>query len=174
MINVANILGQPAVALGDAERTGKVTGLRFAGNRIAFVEITGGRMVPGEAVRTFEGDALTYDGESVAPPDKQADPAADEQPPKSGSSSSPAPKSDEAPAPAPEAVESPAPWSGDPIGKVLLSTAGEALGELTEMHIGSDGVVVEITDGEGHSYEGERLVTVGSYAAILKVADPDG
>ncbi len=59
MIDIAQLFGQPAVSLVDAERTGTVTGLRFDGNRIAAVDIGDGRIIPAETVRTFESDALT-------------------------------------------------------------------------------------------------------------------
>lgn len=173
MINVANILGQRAISLGDAESTGKVTGIRFEGNRIAFVEITGGRLIPAAAVKTFEGDTLTYE-QSTSPTPAEPAPAQRDATPEeeqtNADTEAPAePSSDDASGNEAEKAD----WSGDPIGHRLLSSSGDDLGKLAEMHVGPDGVVVEMADDDGHTYAGDRLITVGSYAAIVEADTSD-
>lgn len=165
MIDIAQLFGQPAISLGNAEQTGSVKGLRFEGNRIVAIDIGDGRTIPAEAVRTFEGDALTYDGEAVRQPDarSEADPV-----PEDGAAEEEL--AGELPQPRPPDR---APWFGDPIGTHLLSDRGDALGTLSAMHIGADGVVTEISDDRGHTYDGARLVTVGSYATIVTPSDDD-
>ncbi len=167
MIDIAQLFGQPAISLGDAEQTGTVRGIRFEGNRIAAIDIGDGRTIPARAVRTFEGDALTYDPEATGDSgatgesdDAQPDAVANDDEVLAG----------ELPQPH---VTAPAPWFGDPIGTRLLSDRGDALGTLTAMHIQADGVVAEIVDDRGHTYPGDRLVTVGSFAAIVTPSDDD-
>lgn len=180
MINVANILGQRAISLGDAESTGTVTGIRFEGNRIAFVEITGGRLIPVAAVTTFEGDTLTYDPSALptpaesGPARRDANPQGDQI--EDADTEAPGePSSDDASGDDAEKAEKAekALWAGDPIGHRLLSSAGDDLGKLAEMHVGPDGVVVDMADDDGHAYAGDRLITVGSYAAIVEADTSD-
>lgn len=60
MIRLSELLGQQAVALGTAERTGRVKGVDIRANRIAHVAIDK-QVIDASAVRSFEGDVLTYD-----------------------------------------------------------------------------------------------------------------
>jgi len=168
MIDIAQLFGQPAVSLVDAERTGTVTGLRFDGNRIAAVDIGDGRIIPAETVRTFEGDALTYEYE--APPTE--DPLQESESSDADDPASVNPDVLAGELPRPDAG-SRRPWSGDPIGTMLLSDAGDALGTLRTMHIDPAGMVLELADDRGHTYAGDRLLTVGSFATIVTAADDD-
>lgn len=170
MIDIAQLFGQPAISLGNAEQTGSVRGLRFDGNRIVAVDIGDGRTIAADAVRTFEGDALTYEGEAVGQPDEPT--AADAEPDHGSPDEALADEALAGELPQPQAVDR-APWFGNPLGTRLLSDRGDALGTLSEMHIGADGVVAEISDDRGHTYEGDRLVTVGPYATIVTPADDD-
>lgn len=167
MIDVVQLFGQPAVSLDDAEQTGTVSGLQFEGNRIAAIDIGNGRTVPAAAVRTFEGDALTYDGvAAIAAPTES--PAAESV--ELGAEADPQVLAGELPQPV---LEVRPPWYGNPAGRLVLSTWGDTLGTLVEMHIEADGVVAQIVDDRGHSYSGDRLVTVGSFAAIVTPSDDD-
>lgn len=69
MIRLSDLIGQQAVALATAERTGTVSGVVLTGNQIVVVDL-GGSMIPASAVRTFEGDVLTYDAAAAAPSDR--------------------------------------------------------------------------------------------------------
>ena len=60
MIRLHDLIGQQAISLASAERTGTVKGLVLDGNRIVGVDV-GDMMINASAVRTFEGDVLTYD-----------------------------------------------------------------------------------------------------------------
>ena len=64
MILLSELLGQDAVSLRTAETTGNVQGVRLQGNRISHVELTT-TTIPATAVRSFEGDVLTYDHDDV-------------------------------------------------------------------------------------------------------------
>ena len=64
MILLSQLLGQDSVSLRTAATTGKVKGVRIAGNRITHVELTP-TTIPAAAVRSFEGDVLTYDHDDV-------------------------------------------------------------------------------------------------------------
>lgn len=175
MIDIGQLFGQPAVSLADAERTGTVKGLRFEGNRIVAIDIGDGRTIPADSVRTFEGDALTYEYDAAAT-DRQVDDLADAEPLDSSRDTDHPSSADldvlagELPRPGPVARR---PWSGDPIGTLLLSDAGDALGKLSTMHVGPDGVVLEMADDRGHTYRGDRLLAVGSFATIVTAADDD-
>lgn len=61
MITLSQLIGQPTISLSDAETTGRVEGVRLQGGRIVALH-TGVGLVPAGAVRTFEGDAVTFDG----------------------------------------------------------------------------------------------------------------
>ncbi len=180
MINVSQLIGQPVVSLGDAERRGTVTGVCFAGNRLSSLD-AGGATIDMMTIKTLEGDVITFDApgvdsspiESRSVPDlipgETAQPATDASSTKgshwaTAGEAVPSEEIDVAPA---EEIKAVPPWSGDPIGKLLLSTAGHALGKVTEIRVESDGTVAEVMDNKGHSYDGERLVAVGSYAAII-------
>ena len=65
MIRLTQLVGQPTIALADAERTGRVKGIRVDGDRIVGVH-TGDALIEASAIRSFEGDAITYDGEPRA------------------------------------------------------------------------------------------------------------
>ena len=69
MIRLRDLFGQQAMSLATAERTGTVSGIVLDRNRIVAVDI-GGTTIPAAAVRTFEGDVLTYDSTSGDPLDR--------------------------------------------------------------------------------------------------------
>jgi hypothetical protein len=75
VITLRNLLGQPAVSLDSAERTGKVTGVVIDGGHVVAVGVDK-TLVPASAVRTFDGDALTYTerAPSNADPDRLVNP----------------------------------------------------------------------------------------------------
>ena len=60
MIRLNDLIGQQAVSLATAERTGNVKGIILDNNRITAVELDD-LTIDAAAVRTFEGDVLTYD-----------------------------------------------------------------------------------------------------------------
>jgi sporulation protein YlmC with PRC-barrel domain len=60
MIRLSQLMGQRAVALADAERAGTVRGVVVRAGKIVAVD-TGDRVVPSDAIRTFEGDVVTFD-----------------------------------------------------------------------------------------------------------------
>jgi hypothetical protein len=161
MINVSQLIGQPVVSLGDAERHGAVTGIRFSGNRVSSLDV-GDRSIPIAAVRTLEGDAITFEraGTDFEPVPPRDDDDGDPQDPDADNGEVAGERIPPSPTEAPT-------WSGDPIGKLLLSTGGNALGSVAEMLVDGDGTVTEITDQAGHSMAGDCLVAVGSYAAIV-------
>lgn len=64
MIRWSALIGQDAMALGTARRTGSVTGISIVGSRITTVDV-GDETITASAVRSFEGDVLTYDEHSV-------------------------------------------------------------------------------------------------------------
>lgn len=178
IIKVSQLIGQPAISLGDAERRGTVTGVRFEANRIASLD-AGGIRIPMDAVRTLEGDTITFempadptpvpadvfaDAALTAPLDPLSPIVLPAQPTGSGSLAD----QQDTPTPAPASdVQEAAPWSGNPIGKLLLTTAGNALGAITEVNVEADGTVTEILDDGGHSHDGSRLMAVGTFAAII-------
>lgn len=167
MIAISRIIGQPAVSLGDAERHGSVTGVSFEANRIVSLDV-GGNVIPIDAVKTLEGDTITFERASVDAAATGASSDDDQDGQRSG---------DDAVGEEPDAADGSLPvsaevhghgrWSGDPIGKLLLSESGTALGKVAEIHVESDGTVSEIVDDSDHSYAGVRLLAVGSFAAIL-------
>jgi sporulation protein YlmC with PRC-barrel domain len=61
MIRLTQLIGQPVVSLSDAERTGRVKGVVLVGDRIVGVH-DGHGIVDASAIRSFEGDAVTYEG----------------------------------------------------------------------------------------------------------------
>ena len=65
MIHLNDLIGQQAVCLANAERTGTVRGIVLDNNRIVAVDI-GESTIEASAVRTFDGDVLTYDNLSPA------------------------------------------------------------------------------------------------------------
>jgi hypothetical protein len=66
MTLLSQLIGQDAVALETAVTTGKVKGIRVRQNRITHVELSK-VTIPVVAVRSFDGDVLTYDGAEVVP-----------------------------------------------------------------------------------------------------------
>jgi len=60
MIRLSDLIGQDAIALGTAATTGKVKGIGIDGSQIIWVQLSDA-VIPAEAVRSFEGDVLTYD-----------------------------------------------------------------------------------------------------------------
>jgi hypothetical protein len=63
---LSELIGQDAVALETAATTGKVKGIRVRENRITHVELSK-ITIPVVAVRSFEGDVLTYEGAGLDP-----------------------------------------------------------------------------------------------------------
>jgi sporulation protein YlmC with PRC-barrel domain len=61
MIRLTQLLGQPVVCLTDAERTGRVKGVVVVGDHVVGVH-DGRGIVDASAIRSFEGDAVTYEG----------------------------------------------------------------------------------------------------------------
>ena len=64
MIHLSSFIGQHAIALGSAATTGKVKAVAIEHDRIVAVELSD-RVIPASAVRSFEGDVVTFD-ESTA------------------------------------------------------------------------------------------------------------
>jgi uncharacterized protein YrrD len=60
VIKLSDLLGQDAVSLQTAAKNGTVKGVGIRGSQIVTVELTD-RVIPATAVRSFEGDVLTYD-----------------------------------------------------------------------------------------------------------------
>jgi len=60
VIRLSALLRQPAVSLADAEQVGAVDAIAVRRGRIVAVGV-GKLVVPASAVRTFEGDTLTFD-----------------------------------------------------------------------------------------------------------------
>jgi hypothetical protein len=64
MTLLSQLIGQDAVVLETAVTTGKVKGIRVRQNRITHVELSK-VTISVDAVRSFDGDVLTYDGTEV-------------------------------------------------------------------------------------------------------------
>jgi len=75
VITLRNLLGQPAVSLDSAERTGTVTGVVVDGDHVIAVGVDK-ILVPANAVATFDGDALTYSEreQTTADPERLVNP----------------------------------------------------------------------------------------------------
>jgi sporulation protein YlmC with PRC-barrel domain len=71
VIRLSDLIGQQAVSLATAERTGTVRGIVLDGNRILAVDV-GDTTIDASSVRTFDGDVLTYDADGSAPTDRPA------------------------------------------------------------------------------------------------------
>ena len=69
MILLSELLGQDTVSLRTAATTGKVKAIRIERNKISHVELSH-TTIPAAAVRSFEGDVLTYDHDDVEPVQK--------------------------------------------------------------------------------------------------------
>ena len=72
MIRLTQLMGQNTIGLADAERTGRVSGVRVQGDRIVAVH-TGDALIESASIRSFEGDAVTYDGTPSSAGDVKAD-----------------------------------------------------------------------------------------------------
>ncbi len=64
MIRLSQLIGQPVVALGSAERVGTVGGAVVRNGRVVAVT-AGDSVIPAESIPTFEGDAVTFDRQVV-------------------------------------------------------------------------------------------------------------
>jgi hypothetical protein len=71
VIRLTDLVGQPTVSLADAEPTGTVRGIVTDGDRIVAVH-NGEGVIDAAVIRSFEGDAVTYDGDLRAA-DRDAD-----------------------------------------------------------------------------------------------------
>jgi len=60
MITLSSFIGQQAIALGTAANTGTVKGVAIEHDRVIAVALSDG-LIPASAVRSFEGDVVTYD-----------------------------------------------------------------------------------------------------------------
>lgn len=131
MITLRNLLGQPAVSLDSAERTGKVTGVVIDGDHVVAVGVDKA-VVAASAVPTFDGDALTYHegGTTSAGPDRVV----------------------------------------NPVGRRVLTIAGELLGMIEDLEISPDGRVERLLLERDQALDGTRLRVIGSYAAIMDLA----
>jgi uncharacterized protein YrrD len=76
MINLSDLLGQDAVSLRTAAKTGTVKSIAIEGNRVVAVELTH-MTIPARAVRSFEGDVLTYDDNVASRTDSSPMPSRD-------------------------------------------------------------------------------------------------
>lgn len=65
MTLLSQVIGQPTISLDNAEQTGRVEGVEIAMGRVIGVRTSDG-LVPSSAIRTYEGDAITYDGSPAA------------------------------------------------------------------------------------------------------------
>ena len=131
MITLRNLLGQPAVSLDSAERTGKVTGVVVDGDHVVAVGVDK-ILVPASAVPTFDGDALTYREreQATVDPDRLV----------------------------------------NPVGRRVLTVAGELLGVIEDLEISADGRIERLLLERDQALDGARLRAIGSYAAIMDVA----
>lgn len=59
--------------------------------------------------------------------------------------------------------------TSDPRGTRVLDVHGDGLGVVTDMTISTDGAIEAIVVSTGEVLLGSRLVTIGSYAAIISV-----
>ena len=71
MIRLTQLMGQRTISLADAEHTGKVAGVRIAGDKVVAVH-NGEGLIDAAEIRSFEGDAITHDG-NPRPVDQKAD-----------------------------------------------------------------------------------------------------
>jgi hypothetical protein len=63
VIKLTDLLGQSAVSLQSAERTGMVRGVHVADGRVTSVDVGDGHL-PASSIVSFEGDVLTYRGDA--------------------------------------------------------------------------------------------------------------
>lgn len=71
MTRLSALIGQPAITLADAEPHGKIDGAQFDGRRVVGLRTKDG-LIETSAIRTFEGDAITFDG-AISPAADDAD-----------------------------------------------------------------------------------------------------
>jgi uncharacterized protein YrrD len=64
MIRLTQLIGQPVVALGSAEKIGSVSGAVVRNGRVVAVT-SGDHVIPAESIPSFDGDALTFDHQVV-------------------------------------------------------------------------------------------------------------
>lgn len=144
MIALSDLIGQDAVVLRTAEKTGTVTGIGVDGDRVVSVGLSG-TTIPAAAVRNFEGDVLTYD--DALADDTLADDAG-------------------------AAGSAPVRPASDPRGSKVLDLHGDAIGVIDDLEITADGVVATILLAGGATLPGSRLRAIGSYAAIVTAELP--
>ncbi len=65
MTRLSQLIGQPTISLADAEQSGRVEGVEIERGRVTGLRTSDG-LVETSAIRTFEGDAVTYDGTPTA------------------------------------------------------------------------------------------------------------
>jgi len=65
MTRLSQLIGQPTISLADAEQSGRVEGVQIEQGRVTGLRTSDG-LVDTSAIRTFEGDAITYDGSPTA------------------------------------------------------------------------------------------------------------
>jgi sporulation protein YlmC with PRC-barrel domain len=132
VIRLSELMGQSAVSLATAESVGTVKGVVVRDHRIAAVSV-GPQVIPASAIRSFEGDAVTFD--DYQPPDEDL-----------------------------------AARATDVIGTLVLTTTGDRVGNVVDLELDSSGAVTLVSLTEG-TLPGDRLLVVGSYAAIVS-GDP--
>lgn len=71
MTRISQLIGQPTISLANAEQTGRVEGVEVEKGRVTGLRTSDG-LVATSDIRTFEGDAVTYDG-SATPVDTKSD-----------------------------------------------------------------------------------------------------
>ena len=73
MTRLSQLIGQPTISLADAEQRGRVEGVQLERGRVMGLRTSEG-LVETSAIRTFEGDAVTYDGAATAVDEKADSP----------------------------------------------------------------------------------------------------
>ena len=73
MTRLSQLIGQPTISLADAEQRGRVEGVQVERGRVMGLRTSEG-LVETSAIRTFEGDAVTYDGAATAVDEKADSP----------------------------------------------------------------------------------------------------
>jgi sporulation protein YlmC with PRC-barrel domain len=72
MTLLSDLIGQHTISLDNAERTGTVKGIVLDRNRIVAIDLGDDLAVAATSVRTFEGDVLTYEGDTVSAGEDQS------------------------------------------------------------------------------------------------------
>lgn len=65
MTRLSQLIGQPTISLADAEQSGRVEGVQIEGGRVTGLR-TGDGVIDTTAIRSFVGDAITYEGSVTA------------------------------------------------------------------------------------------------------------